>query len=55
MPKLMIAVMILFAVTINCSVAYSSRKPATKVSKISFMLKRRAPEQPKDRLPHGRR
>lgn len=55
MPKFMIAVAFLFAMTMNCSVAYSSQKPAAKVSKISFMLKHRAPEQHKDRLSYGRR
>jgi hypothetical protein len=55
MPKLMIVVTILFAMTMNCSVAYSSQKPAAKITKISFMLKHRAPEQHKDRISHGRR
>ena len=55
MSKLAIVVMILFAMTMNCSVAYSSQKPAAKMSKISFVLKHRAPEQHKDRLSHGSR
>ena len=55
MKKVTIAVTILFALTMNCSVAYSSYKPAAKVSRISFLVKHRAPEQHKDRISHGRR
>jgi hypothetical protein len=55
MTKLTIALTILFAMTMNCAVAYSSQKPAAKVSKISFLLKHRAPEQHKDRISHGRK
>jgi hypothetical protein len=55
MPKLTIALTILLAITVNCTAAYSSQKPAAKVSKISFMLKHRAPEQHKDRISHGRK
>ena len=55
MTKLTIALTILLAMTMNCSLAYSSQKPAAKVSKISFLMKNRAPEQHKDRISHGRR
>ena len=55
MTKLTIALTIPFAMTMNCSLAYSSQKPAAKVSKISFLMKHRAPEQHKDRISRGRR
>jgi len=55
MTKLTIALTMLLAITMGCSVAYSSQKPAAKVSKITFLLKNRAPEQHKDRISHGRK
>ncbi|HXM14658.1 MAG TPA: hypothetical protein VN933_05410 [Candidatus Eremiobacteraceae bacterium] len=55
MTKLTIALTILLASTMSCSVAYSTQKPAAKVSRISFLLKHRAPEQHKDRISHGRK
>jgi hypothetical protein len=55
MTKLTIALTILLAMTMNCSAAYSSQKPAAKVSRINFMMKHRAPEQHKDRISHGRK
>jgi hypothetical protein len=55
MSKLMIVVTILFAMTMSCSVAYSSYKPAARVSKVGFLLKHRAPEQHKDRISHARK
>jgi hypothetical protein len=55
MTKLTIALTILLALTMNCSHAYSSQKPAAKVSKITFLTKHRAPEQHKDRISHGRK
>ena len=53
MTKLTIALTIFLASTMSCSVAYSTQKPAAKVSRISFLLKHRAPEQHKDRISHG--
>ena len=55
MKKLTIALTIFLAMSMSCSVAYSGQKPAAKVSKISFLMKHRAPEQHKDRISHGRR
>ena len=45
----------LLGLTVSCSAAYPSQKPAAKVSKISFFAKHRAPEQHKDRISNGRR
>jgi hypothetical protein len=55
MTKSMIALMIVLGMAFNCGVAYSSQKPAAKVSRISFLLKHRGPEQHKDRISHGRK
>ena len=55
MTKLTIALTILFVSTMNCSVAYSSQKPAAKVSRISFVLKHHAQEPHKDRIARGRK
>ena len=54
MKKSMVAVAILLGLT-TCSIASANMKPAAKVSKISFMTKRRSPEQHKDRISHGRK
>ena len=55
MTKFTIALTMILAMTMSCSVAYSSQKPAAKVSRISFLLKHRAPEQHRDRISHGRK
>jgi hypothetical protein len=55
MTKSAILFAMLFSLTISCSVAEPALKPAAKVSKISFLLKHRAPEQHKDRLSHDRK
>jgi hypothetical protein len=50
--------MILTAMAIGLmtgSVASAGLKPAAKVSKISFVMKHRSPEQHKDRMSHWRR
>ncbi|HEY2822100.1 MAG TPA: hypothetical protein VGJ06_13740 [Candidatus Acidoferrum sp.] len=55
MTKSAILFVTLLGLTISSSAAEPMLKPAAKVSKISFLLKHRAPEQHKDRLAHGRK
>lgn len=54
MKKSVILFAMLFGLTVSCSAAEPAMKPAAKVSKISFLLKHRAPQH-KDRLSHGRK
>jgi hypothetical protein len=54
MKNSIIVVAILLSLTTN-SIASANRKPAAKVSKISFVTKHRSPEQHKDRVAHGRK
>jgi hypothetical protein len=55
MKQLTVFLATLLGLTVSCSVAYPSRKPAARVSKISFFVKHRAPEQHRDRISHERR
>lgn len=54
MKKSMIVVAILLGLATS-SIASAGVKPAAKVSKISFITKRRSPEQHKDRVSQGRK
>ena len=54
MKKSMIVVAILLGLTTS-SIASANMTPAAKVSKISFVMKHRSPEQHKARVPHGRK
>jgi hypothetical protein len=55
MTKSTIFIAMFLGLTISCSAAEPMMKPAAKVSKISFLLKHRIPEQHKDRLSHVRK
>lgn len=55
MTKSAVLFAMVFGLTTGCFAAEPAMKPAAKVSKISFVLKHRAPEQHKDRLSHGRK
>lgn len=54
MKKSMIVVAVLLGLTTS-SIASATQKPAAKVSKISFMMKHRSPDQHKDRISRGRK
>ena len=54
MKKSMIAVTILLGLTTS-SIASAEMKPAAKVSRVSFIMKHRSPEQHKDRAVRGRK
>lgn len=54
MTKSMIVMAILLGLTTS-TVASATQKPAAKVSKISFAMKHRSPEQHKDGVSHGRK
>jgi hypothetical protein len=55
MRKLTIFLAVALGLTTHSSVAYSSQKPAARVSKVGFLLKNHASEQHKDRASHGRK
>jgi hypothetical protein len=55
MTKSVILFAMFFGLTTGCFAAEPAMKPAAKVSRISFLLKHRAPAQHKDRLSHGRK
>ena len=54
MKKSMVVVAILLGLTTS-SIASANMKPAAKVSRISFAMKHRSPEQHKDRISRGRK
>ena len=55
MKRSMIFLAVLSCMALNSSITYSAEKPTAKVSKISFFIKHRGPQQHKDRLSSGRK